>query len=168
MKMTKRMACVVLCLLAAALGAHSDPIVTVQDMQLADGLWQYEYSIDNSTGSAAIMVFSLSNIDAAALFASPDGWGATPIVDSDLGGYVMWWADPGAELSPGSVLAGFIIQSPYSSGTGTALAYLYDTDYNGYPVTLDGPASSSPEPAPLLLLGSGIVPLMFRWLKRRR
>lgn len=151
----------ILCL-AAAQAAFAEVSLNLDSSSETGGVWTYNYSMDNSSGSGYVYNVFLNTIDPVTV-ASPSGWSG-----SYASGGVTWHTD--SWVAPGlSAVSGFTITSPYAPGT---LIWAIDVASGTVPSfdgSVSGPSkgAGTPEPASLCLLGLAVGPAL-AWGRRRR
>jgi len=156
-------------LLACSTMAGADVTVSLASYQYLPSytVWQYTYTIDNTTGSDYAYYIELDPVDTATISGFPSGWTDT-FADTSIGGYVSWSAPSTSDwVAPGNTLSGFVIESPYGPGVdysvwGTALDAdgSWGGDTSWAEGLIDGP--HIPEPATWLLLTCGLGALLRR------
>ena len=165
-------AIVVICLLplsSMALAATSANIV-YEETNLGGGLWQYDYTFYNASGSEYLFAVDLlldqwATVDWLNI---PTGWdssmlGFTPMETDFID---VTSIDPVYDISAGSSLDGFSFTIDYQAGSIPYSAYFDDgmgsiTDTSGVTVT--------PEPiSSILFLTGGAILGIRRYLKRKK
>ena len=130
-------------------------------------VWEYSYTIDNTSGTSYIYYLELDPVDVTTVTGFPTGWGSV-YADTSVGGFATWSASSTSDwLAPGGTLGGFVIESPYGPGPDYA-TWGISEDTDG---SLGGDTSfvygliagpHVPEPGTLLLLACGIGVLAAR------
>jgi|SRR5579862_9603615 len=176
----------VLLLLFASRGG-ADPILSSSVAALADGSFQYTYSLTDADPADDIYDFSLgpfagdptnfSGDPSLDKITSPTGWSGIPFYDPGTNsGSVDWLStslpgdNPTYDLVPGETLM-FTLLSLY--GPGDVTFALLDSNHTdpvlGGPLTTSGtttgPVQGVPEPSTWILLAAGFG---FLWSQRRR
>jgi hypothetical protein len=114
------------------------------------GLYTYSYTLDNTSGSAAIKELSIlvdssqARVNNPSLsFTTPSGWSMGAAVsgssaDAPLNEYgVFWQWFAGQALPTGSTLSGFSFITPFAPVTGSANNYfLWSNSYTGGPASI--------------------------------
>ena len=127
------------------------------------GMYTYDYTVQNNTASG-LLGFSLTIPGIINSIQSPTGWdGATLVLGTDTLAQWVSLDDP-SDIPPSGSLSGFVITSLFPSGT-VSFTVLNETFTESSGQT-SGPVAPSgvPEPssATLLLIGSGLLALVFR------
>jgi hypothetical protein len=187
MQLLRRITCLVGSI-AAVVGlvpspADAAPIARLQytETALADGLFQYDYTLFNladasSASDAGLDIWDVfltfSDADTLVSSALPPGWSEI----AGIGFFDATSQQPGAsplgtDLSPGESLTGFRLvfdaavgSLPFTATFANPLGPEPNVGYDGTAVAAETPAPV-PEPASILLLGTGLVALAER---RRR
>lgn len=165
--------------------AAASPIIESTVTPLADGTFQYSYSVTNPYAERSIYDVGLTELAGEVLtIGSPTGWdnpfvGYDPLADKS---FIDWFSalgfdDEGNPTAPfdiqsGQTLTGFVFTSLFGPGqvsyliASSDLSNPFDTSFVDGMV--DGPvppATPVPEPGTMLLVGTGVLGV---WRARRR
>jgi len=137
------------------------------------GLWKYDYILYNTSDPIADAEYNLSDfalyIDGSVMLStivSPNDWD----FNSDLSSFISWMSlSLGADIAPGTSLSGFSFESDTQLFSSLFDVYLTDPKDLGNPFLYNSSTLITPpipEPATLLLIGSGLAGLGY--LRGRR
>jgi hypothetical protein len=145
--------------------------ITYTETSLAGGLWQYDYTIFNTSDPINDVDYNLYDVfftfdpsKTTTVVSLPTGWENM----SDIGFADTFSLNPGVapvgtDIGPGASLSGFVFQFDYEVGPLAFDALLFNPLDEANPFVFSGTsaaaATSVPEPSVLMLLGSGIAGL---------
>lgn len=132
------------------------------------GAYIYNYEIENQS-PVNLLAFSLVFSGDFTDILSPNGWvvgTGSPAPGENL---IQWFStDVPFDVTAFGTLAGFGFKS--ASGPGAVSFSILDDDFNEFDGQATGPiasATSVPEPASLILLGTGLIVGLRRWRRNR-
>jgi hypothetical protein len=132
------------------------------------GAFSYSYEVENQT-AVGLLLFSVTVSGDVGTIDSPSGWLGGDF--TDLGGTNVEWVstDAAFDIPAFGGLSGFGFTS--TDGLGPASFSTLDENFSEFDGQTIGPiapgAPDVPEPASLVLLGTGLTRCLARWRKRQ-